>query len=245
MGIPATVRTLALIALAVGSALGQIRPDWRRIGNASVDASLSAVATGAAERVWYSADGGRLFTRTRSGRVFETTDFEIWKPSSEKLPARAASPIPTRMPEAAAQLQAGQGTRLYAIGRFAWRSEDQGASWTNLTAYKNDSIVGEGLFDVAVSPRDDQEITLATASGVWRTVDGGASWSGMNETLPNLPIRRILSLPAEGRGARVARQTTAPQTADQTRCRCPASISTAHWVKSSIALGLSSGSILG
>jgi len=207
MGNPATVRRLvALTAIAVGPwiAMGQIRPDWRRIGNASVDASLAAVVTGAAERVWYSAEGDRLFTRTRSGRIFETSDFETWKSSNEKLPAKSPIALATRIPEASAQVQAGRGTRLYAIGRFAWRSDDQGTSWTNLTAYKNGSIIGEGLADVAVSPRDDQDITLATASGVWRTVDGGASWSGMNETLPNLPVRKILSLPAEGRGARVA-----------------------------------------
>ncbi len=213
MGNLVTTRRLASLAgLAsviflplVGSA--QLRTEWRRIGNASVDGSFSAVVTGASDRVWYSPDGATLYTRTRSGRVFATSDFEIWRPSAEKVAAKQAAPEVARLPEASAQAQAGRRGRGYAFGRFAWRSEDQGISWTNLTAYKTGSIVGEGIFDLAVSPRDDQEISLATASGVWRSLDAGASWSGVNERLPNLPVRRILGLPADGRGTRVSLDT--------------------------------------
>ncbi|MEO8027073.1 MAG: hypothetical protein ABI823_11390 [Bryobacteraceae bacterium] len=197
--------TLCAAGLMLASAVaGQVRPDWRRIGNASVDVSLSSVVTGSADRVWYSADGESLFAQVRSGRVFSTSDFETWKAAAEGAAVQPAQAAAARLPEPRARvLSAGRG-RLYAFARFVWRSDDEGVSWTNLTAYRNQSIVGEGLFDLAISPSDDHDIALATASGVWRSADGGASWTGVNETLPNLPIRKIVSLPAEGRGARVA-----------------------------------------
>ena len=44
------------------------QPDWRRIGNSAIDLQLAGVTTGAVSRVWYSADGARLFAVTASLR---------------------------------------------------------------------------------------------------------------------------------------------------------------------------------
>jgi len=44
---------------------------------------------------------------------------------------------------------------------------------------------------LAVSPANPQEISAANAAGVWRSLDGGLSWSGLNEDLPNLPVRKL------------------------------------------------------
>ena len=57
------------------------------------------------------------------------------------------------------------------------------------------SIIGGGVRDLAVSPANDQEATVAAHSGVFRTVDGGKSWSSLNQGLPNLPAAQLLSLP--------------------------------------------------
>ncbi|MDP2997015.1 MAG: hypothetical protein Q8N47_05960, partial [Bryobacterales bacterium] len=32
-------------------------------------------------------------------------------------------------------------------------------------------------------------------NGLGRSLDGGATWSGLNDTLPNLPVRRLPALP--------------------------------------------------
>jgi len=181
-------------------------PDWRRIGNSAFDLALPSVATGPVERVWYSPDGSRLFARTASGRTFESADFEGWKPvEGLEPPALPEATAPARLPEQSAKLRpaAGNLARAYAVGQDAWRSDDGGLNWHNLTAYRQRSILGERLSDLAVSPANPDELVAANPFGVWRSVDGGLSWTGLNSGLPNLPVKRIAGLPGGSRGARL------------------------------------------
>jgi uncharacterized protein (TIGR03437 family) len=197
-----------LVALAVVlPAQGQsLRPDWRHIGNSAIELGLPAPATGPINRVWYSANGAGLLVTTVSGRTFETADFENWTLSQAAPPERATVPVPPRLPETSVQLVRtdGQPARLYALGTNAYRSDDGGLSWMNLTAYRNTPILGSGLRDLAVSPRNPDEITIAAATGVWRSLDGGQSWDGLNRSLPNLPAVRITSLAAGASGIRLS-----------------------------------------
>ncbi len=180
--------------------------DWRRLGNTTVEASLASPAGGPVERVWYSSDGRQLFLRTASGNVFVTRDFETWDPvTPAATPAEEDTPPVRSAPEAAARIRRAphRPGLLYAVGRAVYRSEDAGASWANLTDYAGASILGGGFRDLAVSPENDQEIVVAGRFGVWRSLDGGLSWSGLNRSLPNLPVRRILRLPGGAGGMRV------------------------------------------
>lgn len=203
----ATIRLLTATVLLESSLWAQGLPQWRHIGNAAIDRSLAGLATGPVNRVWYSADGSRLWIRTASGHVFGTTDFETWRPASDATPEPAArSAAALRLPEngARARARVQSSSVVYAFGRFAYRSEDGGASWENLSAFRSSSILGNNLRDLAVSPRNDEEVVAAGANGVFRSLDGGKSWSGLNQGLPNLPVSRLLSLPAGDRGVRVA-----------------------------------------
>ncbi|MBZ5602902.1 MAG: hypothetical protein LAO79_11400 [Acidobacteriia bacterium] len=92
---------------------------------------------------------------------------------------------------------------LYAVARFAYKSDNGGATWENLTSFRGASILGEGLLDLAVSPTDDQQIAVAGSNGVFRSMDGGKSWSSLNQSLPNLPAARLLSLPTGDHGAKL------------------------------------------
>jgi uncharacterized protein (TIGR03437 family) len=169
--------------------------------------SLASLATGPVERVWYSTDGSTLFTRTLSGKTFETKDFEVWKEVVPGVqPGASQEVISASKPETAAVVrsQPGNAARLYAAGRDAYRSDDGGQNWRNLTSWRQESVIGDGMRDLAVSPRNPDEVVVANSYGVWRSVDGGTSWSGLNETLPNLPVRRLLSLPQGMQGARLA-----------------------------------------
>jgi uncharacterized protein (TIGR03437 family) len=76
-------------------------------------------------------------------------------------------------------------------------------SWTDVVSFKGQPVIGGGLRDLAVSPRDPDEIAVANEYGVWRSADGGLSWTGLNQSLPNLSIRRILTVPGGSRGVRV------------------------------------------
>lgn len=193
-------------ALAVVCAGAQSRPDWRKIGTSAVELMLASPATGPVDRVWFSADGLQLFAQTASGRTFVTIDFETWTPAD--LAATPTPPIETtaaRLPDPTARVvtTAADPARLYALGRQLSRSEDGGRSWTNLTQFQSASVVGGGQHSLAVSPNDPDQLVLANDYGVWRSLDGGLSWAGLNQYLPNLTIRRILSTPTGTGGVRV------------------------------------------
>lgn len=209
--------TLGLIAALAGSlAYAQTAPpasgllradgprfDWRRIGTTALDLALPSLAGGPVERVWYSPDGSALFAQTASGATYLTTDFETWKAATVQRPATALAAGTGPLPEAGAQVVRA-GSRSYAMGRFAYRSDDGGNNWTNLTAYRDRSILGAPIRDMAVSPRDADDLTVANQFGVWRSLDGGATWAGINQGLPNFPASKLLSVPSALRAARVA-----------------------------------------
>jgi uncharacterized protein (TIGR03437 family) len=201
--------TACVLAATLGAAgiLSAQAPEttWRQIGNALIDRSLAGLASGPVDRVWYSADGSQLFIRTGSGGVFATSDFETWKPVSAAAPAPVVRSGAVSLPESGAVTRSGRvsSARLYSFARFVYKSDNNGSSWDNLTGLRNVSIIGDGLRDLAVSPSNDEEAVVADASGVFRTVDGGKSWSGLNQGLPNLPVARLLSLPAGDQGTRL------------------------------------------
>jgi hypothetical protein len=189
-----TIYTLAMVAAAAAAQVN--RADWRRIGNSSIDLGLASVATGPVERVWYSEDGATLYARTILGRVYATADFESWTAMGAefKVPEirEAAAPRP---PEARVHIRLATRGRFYAAGEYVYRSDDNGLNWTNLTAYRGNSILGGPAFDLAVSPRDSEDLTAAGSTGIWRSTDGGLTWNGLNAGLPNLTFDRILATP--------------------------------------------------
>jgi|SRR5579859_3131321 len=203
-------RWLVASLLASGMAMGQVapealRPAWRKVGSSSVELMLAAPATGPVDNVWFAPDGRTLYARTHSGKTFETADFENWMPSTASRPDPARAATAERLPAPNAVLRPSQADsrRLYALANQVYESDDGGRTWTNLSAYKNESVIGPGQHDLAVSPVDAQQLVVANERGVWRSLDGGMSWTGLNRFLPNLTVRRILSTPANGRGMEV------------------------------------------
>lgn len=200
---------LPVLILALGGAVcaaGQARPDWRKVGSSAVELMLASPATGPVDRVWFSADGSQLFARTASGSTFVTIDFETWAAAAAAAPPAAPLELANaRLPDPTARLMnsAADPSHVYALGRYLSRSEDGGRSWTSLTQYKSESVVGTGQHSLAVSPRDPNQLVLANDYGVWRSLDGGLSWAGLNQFLPNLSVRRILSTPSGTAGVRV------------------------------------------
>ncbi len=205
-----TVR-LAVLLLTVGVAaneiLAQTTADWRKVGGSAVDLSLSAPATGPVDQVWFSASASILFARTRSGKTYQTADFETWAPApSASDPPPLAAATAARLPDSGARIvfAPGNRARIYGLGRQLYRSDDGGRTWENLTAYRSNPIVGIGQHSIAISPVDPDHLVVANDYGVWRSLDGGLSWSGLNQLLPNLTIRRILATPNGTAGTRVA-----------------------------------------
>jgi len=180
--------------------------DWRRIGSLVSDGAMAGPASGRVDRVWYSPDGSKIGAETHSGRAYETADLETWAPSATPTPPSPLDAIAISLPEAGATVRRpfGQNSRLYAFREFVYRSDNGGRNWDNVVIYQNASILGGTIRDLAVSPDNEDEIVAAGDAGVFRSTDAGRSWSSMNATLPNLPASRILAVPANGRGARIA-----------------------------------------
>src|SRR5665213_2521042 len=195
---PALVVVAALAVFASGArAQSGAEPvlSWKRVGGTTIGEDLAGPATGPARNVWYSASGNRLLVETASNRIFETADFQHWQLNTTDsvpfTPAAVSSAVPP--PEKGARLQAG-GTRIYATGQEnIFASDDSGKSWLNLTGYNNRSVIGDGFSALAVSPANAQEVAAANRFGIWRSLDGGLSWRGLNEELPNLPVRRLVA----------------------------------------------------
>lgn len=205
-------RFLPLLSIGAGLLAAQTAPvEWRRVGNPAIDMGLASPATGPVNNVWYSPDGARLFARTRAGQVLATDDFESWSPVAQVAEtADALPPAVDRLPESGVKLAVSPNApgRVYAAGSHLYRSDDGGRSWSNLTIFHNQSIIGMPLHSVAVSPADSEQVTVANDYGVWRSMDGGMSWSGLNQHLPNLQASRILAIPGDMHGTRILVQDT-------------------------------------
>ena len=194
----------AVLLLALAGLAPAQSTNWRRVGNSAVDLLLASPATGPVDKVWFSDSGGTLYARTRSGKVFETSDYEVWLPSLNVVePAMQPAPQVVRTPENGARLVVSAFGRVYAVGRQLFRSDDGGRSWANLTAFKTESVIGLGQRSVAISPANQDQIVVANDFGVWRSLDGGLCWAGLNELLPNLRVQRILATPGGTAGTRV------------------------------------------
>lgn len=186
---------LASLALTRELAVAQ-SPSWRKLGNDAVGLNLAGPAGGPVTAVWFSPAGDRLYARISSGQVLETTDYSKWTVARNPSPA-PEQPISPGQDSRGARVQSSGG-RQFALGRHLEVSDDDGRTWINLTAYNDVSIIGPHQRALAVSPLDPRQIVVANDYGVWRSADGGLSWSGLNEDLPNLPIRRLLPPTASG-----------------------------------------------
>lgn len=198
------VRIAGLLVPLCLAGSGSAFAEWRRVGTAALDLRLSGLATGPVAGVGWTADGSAILARTMTGRWLETEDGESWKPAT-RLPAESAAIVVDRLPEAGTRvIAAGREGWGYAFGTHVWRTEDNGRSWRNLTQWKQTSLLGGPVSEAAVRPGAAQEIVVAAATGVWKSADAGMTWSSLNASLPQLPVRRIVSLPKETQGLRVA-----------------------------------------
>lgn len=205
-GTTRTLARLAALALVAAVAVSAQTTEWRRVGNSSADAQLASPVTGPVIQVWYSDDGSLLFALTKSGKLFQTLNFESWDPAAgDPKPPATFNRAPARTPDPSATFVAlrSDSVEMWGLGSQLFRSLDNGTSWEPLTAYRTQSVVGPGMHSVAVSPRDPDQIAVANDSGVWRSMDGGLTWAGLNQYLPNLSVERILATPSGAQGVRI------------------------------------------
>src|SRR4051794_37218322 len=104
--------------LALASWAPAQNASWRKIGSSAVDLMLASPATGSVEKVWFSDSGGTLYARTRAGKVFQTSDYEVWLPSQNAVePAPQPAPAVARIPENGVRPVSSGFGRVYGLGR--------------------------------------------------------------------------------------------------------------------------------
>jgi hypothetical protein len=160
-----------ILALPVG-AQNRLTPDWRAVGNQLLESSVpGGLTSGAVARVWFSADGARLYARLDNGQVLENTEDDTWEKAKDAPAPPAGS---------------------------AWEKNLKAKNWAALTEYRGYSIIGAAPVDAAISPVDGDDLVVANGHGLWRSLDGGDSWTSLNAGLPNFPGRRIIGVPGGG-----------------------------------------------
>ncbi|MGQ9634398.1 MAG: hypothetical protein ACUVXB_09145 [Bryobacteraceae bacterium] len=209
----ASLTLLGVLAAASAAAQPQtalpsrLLPDWRPIGSSTYEIQLPSPATGPVQQVWFSLDGSAIYVQLSNGRTFRNGDLESWQPApdSESSPPLPPTAFPASLPEPGAVTRPADSfqARLYAFGRQVYRSDDGGWSWDDRTSWRGSSILGSPVHDLAVHPFDPDLVVAVNEFGVWRSVDGGLSWHGLNEGLPNLPVRRLVAAPAGARGIKI------------------------------------------
>lgn len=202
------VGVLAFIGVVGGVARGQtlsnpqltVAPadttSWRRVAGTTIDEGLAGPASGPVIALWYATGSRGLLAETGSARVFETletTDSVRWRLNTGAAAPQLGRPaVAASLPEVGARVQAA-AARLYATGTAnLYASDDNGRTWLNLTGFNNRSVIGGGFTALAIAPGNPLEIAAANRFGVWRSLDGGLTWQGLNENLPNLPVRRLI-----------------------------------------------------
>jgi uncharacterized protein (TIGR03437 family) len=198
-----------LVACAVCAApavLAQIPGVWKPVGPLVIDKGLAGVAAGRVDRVWYSADGELVYALTGYGREYQSADLDRWTTADVLPPSVNSMSVGGSSPEPQVQYRVSPNDPavLYALGQAVYRSRDGGIHWDNLTSYRGRSLVGDGLRDLAVSPRNADELIVGGDDGIFRSMDGGLSWMSLNGGFPNFPSIRLLNVPEGAKGLRVA-----------------------------------------
>lgn len=177
---------------------------WAPFGNTNVLAGVAGSASGPVERVWF--EGGAPLVQLPDGEVYRFAEGSEWTfVESPSVPPRPPdSPVRIRRADMSSILAHPMARQtVFAIGRQVYRSDDSGAQWTGLTRYRDVSILGDTLVDLALNPLDPDDLLVASDLGVWRSRDAGLTWFHAGEGLPNFAASRILSFPEGTRGLRI------------------------------------------
>lgn len=128
------------------------RQDWRFVSPATVDVMALAVGPG---------QFPRLYALSMASGLIVSDDGVAWQPAGD------------------APRAAGAGLDVHPVSGHVYlagpagvsRSEDRGASWTNLS-------LPEGALLVTADPQDETKMYAAGESGaVYRSADGGKTWN--------------------------------------------------------------------
>ena len=157
-------------------------PSWAAIGNPSFSLiSAIAIAKGNSDLIWIGYQNGDVYFTTNG-----TADAPAWTRVDLNfpiLPKRYCTRI---------TIDPTNPNRVYVtFGGFSpdnvWRTEDNGSSWSNITA----NLPSAPVRSLAVWERNPKRIYVGTEVGVFASEDGGQSWSASNDGPTNCPVDEL------------------------------------------------------
>ncbi len=147
-------------------------------------------------RVWFSDDGRRLYAALQDGALWVSEDAGLSWYSPDPMPSEPALNAEGTILERGARpavlvRNSFRANVVYALGEHLYRSDDDGAGWTNLTAVGPASVIGRWQETLAASPVNPDLIVVGNSRGLWKSYDAGVTWSSLNGSLPNFPAARF------------------------------------------------------
>ena len=120
-------------------------------------------------------DSTAVYAQTSAGFYRSDDGANSWNLITTTLPVTGSIHLAPGQPD---RLYAGAGWPCFKGGPDTpfWRSDDQGASWTQLPAATN-------LEPMAVHPSDDDRVYAQTCDGPYLSADGGDSWLHQEDEL--------------------------------------------------------------
>ena len=169
-----SVALLVSLAIVAGTANGQnTSAQWRHVGSYAVDGGQNRIA----------------------GTVSGAVDRVWYSGDGAALYVRTVSYV-----------QTASGPIFQTLDLENWTATTQipNVPRANVLGLAPGSAGVPGTIrDLAVSPKNPDEIAVATDLGVFRSADAGKSWTSLNDGLPNLPVARLRNLPENGQGVRI------------------------------------------
>ena len=142
--------------------------------------------------VWLSEDRGQTWSKV--------SDLPVIAPGEPGLPMRSLAIAPSNPATMYLTRQPFFLENLTLPGEM-WKTEDDGATWTNITGNLPTEIV---LNDIAIDADDPATVWVSCSNfvagtKVFKTTDGGATWVNISQNLPNLPVNSIVHQPGSAR----------------------------------------------
>ncbi|MDX2268877.1 MAG: hypothetical protein NW208_12275 [Bryobacter sp.] len=197
---------LALLVLLPAAAMPQV-PNWRAFGTTVVASGRAGFSGSSVQGLWLSADENSVEVELPDGRLFRRSLSELntpWQPIAapgSRLPALRTA-IADRRPEAQAKVLQSRtdSYRQFALGKTLWQSDNLGRNWSRIAANEKANLIGENPRYLVQGLVDANLLAVATEEGIWYSSDAGLSWVGLNDSLPNLHLEKVIATPQGGRG---------------------------------------------
>ena len=127
-----------------------------------------------------------LYAGTSNGKLWHSPDAGAsWVNIAAGVPERYVTSVKASPNEAERVFATFSGYRDGDDIAYVNRSDDRGATWTNISENMPQIAVNDILIHPAMN---DSLLCLATDAGVYATLDAGATWERLGSNMPAIPV---------------------------------------------------------